>query len=169
MNWSELTGNLSDRILSTQNLLIAWFSYPVVKALHEWSHALAVKRWGGRVREAGLMFLVFTPVPYVDATDSYGFSGKWQRAAVAAAGILAELALGAIAVYLWWLSEPGLLRAVAYNVILIAGVSTLLVNGNPLMRYDGYFVLSEALEIPNLAQRATKFWTGQWASRERKR
>ncbi|WP_417068696.1 hypothetical protein [Niveibacterium terrae] len=159
MHWGELTENLSDRVLSTQNLLIAWFTYPVVKALHEWSHALAVKRWGGRVREAGMMLLVFTPVPYVDATDSYGFAGKWQRAMVAAAGIMAELTLGAIAVYLWLLAEPGPLRAVAYNVILIAGVSTLLVNGNPLMRYDGYFVLSEWLEIPNLAQRATKFWT----------
>jgi len=157
--WDLLTENLSDRVLSAQNLMIAWFTYPVVKALHEWSHALAVKRWGGAVREAGLMFLVFTPVPYVDATDSYAFADKWQRATVAAAGILAELALGAIAVYVWVLAEPGLLRAIAYNVILIAGVSTPLVNGNPLMRYDGYFVLSELIEIPNLAQRAPRFWT----------
>lgn len=159
MHWSELTENLSDRVLSAQNVFIAWFTYPVVKAIHEMSHALAVKKWGGRVREAGLMLLVFTPVPYVDATDSYGFANKWQRATVAAAGIMAELVLGALAVYVWMLAEPGPLRAVAYNVILIAGVSTLLVNGNPLMRYDGYFVLSELAEIPNLAQRATKYWT----------
>lgn len=158
MHWSELTDNLSDRILSGQNLLIAWFTYPIVKALHEWGHAMAVKKWGGRVREAGLMLLVFTPVPYVDATDAYGFASKWQRALVAAAGVMAELMLGALAVYVWVLVEPGNVRAIAYNVILIAGVSTLLVNGNPLMRYDGYFVLSEWLEIPNLAQRATKYW-----------
>jgi putative peptide zinc metalloprotease protein len=159
MHWGELTENISDRVLNAQNLMIAWFTYPIVKALHEWSHALAVKKWGGQVREAGIMFLVFTPVPYVDATDSYGFSSKWQRATVAAAGVMAELVLGALALYVWVLAEPGLLRAVAYNVVLIAGVSTLLVNGNPLMRYDSYFVLSEWLEIPNFAQRSTKYWS----------
>lgn len=159
MNWDGLTENLSDRVLNAQNLMIAWLTYPLVKAVHEWSHALAVRKWGGRVREAGVMFLVFTPVPYVDATDSYGFSSKWQRATVAAAGVMAELAIGAVAMFVWFLAEPGMVRAVAYNVVLIAGVSTLLINGNPLMRYDGYFVLSELLEIPNLAQRATKYWT----------
>lgn len=159
MHWKPLTENLSDQILNAHNLFIAWCVYPIVKAIHEWSHALAVKRWGGVVREAGLMFLVFTPVPYVDATDSYGFANKWQRATVAAAGIMAELALGAVAICVWTLAEPGVVRAIAYNVVIIAGVSTLMVNGNPLMRYDGYFVLSELLEIPNLAQRSTKYWT----------
>ncbi|MFO1369507.1 MAG: site-2 protease family protein [Marinagarivorans sp.] len=159
MHWGPLTENLSDQILNAHNLFIAWFIYPILKAVHEWSHALAVKKWGGVVREAGLMFLVFTPVPYVDATDSYGFANKWQRATVAAAGIMAELMLGAIAIVVWVLAEPGLVRAIAYNVVVIAGVSTLIVNGNPLMRYDAYFVLSELLEIPNLAQRSTKYWT----------
>lgn len=158
VHWTPLTENLSDQILNAHNLFIAWFIYPILKAVHEWSHALAVKRWGGVVREAGLMFLVFTPVPYVDATDSYGFANKWQRATVAAAGIMAELALGALAIFVWVLAEPGLVRAIAYNVVVIAGVSTLIVNGNPFMRYDAYFVLSELLEIPNLAQRSTKYW-----------
>jgi putative peptide zinc metalloprotease protein len=158
MHWAPLTENLSDQILNAHNLFIAWCVYPIVKALHEWAHALAIKRWGGVVREAGVMFLVFTPVPYVDATDSYGFANKWQRAAVAAAGIMAELALGALAIFIWVLAEPGAVRAIAYNVVIIAGASTLIVNGNPLMRYDGYFVLSELLEIPNMAQRSTKYW-----------
>lgn len=157
-HWSALTENLSDRVLSASNLALLWLTYPLVKAIHEWAHGMAVKAWGGTVREIGLMLIVFTPVPYVDATSSYRFPSKWARAAVAAAGIAAELLVGAIAVYVWLLAEPGLVTAVAFNVLLIAGVSTLLVNGNPLMRYDGYFVLCDLLEAPNLAQRATQYW-----------
>lgn len=157
-HWDALTNNLSDRVLSASNLLLLWVTYPVVKSLHEWAHGLAVKAGGGTVREIGLMFIVFTPVPYVDATSSYRFPSKWARAGVAAAGILMELAIGAGAMYVWLAAESGLVTAIAFNVILIAGVSTLLVNGNPLMRYDGYFVASDLLEMPNLAQRATGYW-----------
>ncbi|MCE4555789.1 site-2 protease family protein [Roseateles cellulosilyticus] len=157
-HWHELTENLSDRVLSASNLMLLWFVYPVVKAIHEWAHGLAVKARGGTVREIGLLFIIFTPVPYVDATSSYAFPSKWARAQVAAAGIMAELALGAVALYVWLAAEPGLLTAVVYNVILIAGVSTVLVNGNPLMRYDGYFIATDLLELPNLAQRAQSYW-----------
>lgn len=157
-HWDALTNNLSDRVLSASNLLLLWVTYPLVKSLHEWAHGLAVKAGGGTVREIGLMFIVFTPVPYVDATASYRFPSKWARAGVAAAGILMELAIGAGAMYVWLAAESGLVTAIAFNVILIAGVSTLLVNGNPLMRYDGYFVASDLLELPNLAQRATSYW-----------
>jgi putative peptide zinc metalloprotease protein len=157
-HWTALTENLSDRVLSASNLALLWFTYPAVKAVHEWAHGIAVKAWGGNVREIGLMFIIFTPVPYVDATSSYSFPSKWARAAVAAAGIMAELVLGAVAVYIWLMAEPGLLTALAFNVVLIAGVSTVLVNGNPLMRYDGYFIACDLLELPNLAQRATAYW-----------
>jgi putative peptide zinc metalloprotease protein len=157
-HWQALTENLSDRVLSASNLVLLWFVYPAVKAVHEWAHGLAIKARGGTVREVGLLFIIFTPVPYVDATSSYRFASKWARAQVAAAGIAAELVLGALAVYVWLLAEPGLLTAVAYNVILIAGVSTVLVNGNPLMRYDGYFIATDLLELPNLAQRAQLYW-----------
>jgi len=157
-HWAELTNNLSDRVLAGSNVVLLWFTYPLVKAVHEWAHGMAVKAWGGQVREIGLMFIVFTPVPYVDATSSYRFPSKWARAIVAAAGILAELLLGALAVYVWSMAESGLVRALAFNVILIACVSTVLVNGNPLMRYDGYFIACDLLEMPNLAQRATQYW-----------
>ena len=157
-HWTPLTENLSDRVLSAGNLALLWAVYPVVKAVHEWAHGLAIKAWGGTVREVGLMFIVLTPVPYVDATSSYRFPSKWARATVAAAGIMAELVLGALALYVWLLAEPGWVRALAFNVVLIAGVSTVLVNGNPLMRYDGYFIACDLLETPNLAQRSTTFW-----------
>lgn len=158
-NWDSLTNNLVDRVLSSSNLFLLWFTYPVVKAAHEWAHGMAVKAWGGNVREMGLMFILFVPVPYVDASASYHFPSKWTRAIVSAAGIGAELFIGALATYVWLQAESGLIHAIAFNVILIAGVSTVLVNGNPLMRYDGYFILSDVIEIPNLAQRSTQYWT----------
>ena len=158
-HWSALTENLSDRVLAASNVALLWLVYPLVKAVHECAHGLAVKAFGGNVREIGLMFMVLTPVPYVDATSSYRFPSKWERALVAATGIMAELALGAVALYVWLLAEPGLVTAIAFNVILIAGVSTVLVNGNPLMRYDGYFLACDLLETPNLGQRASQYWT----------
>lgn len=157
-HWQTLTSNLSDRMLSTSNLFILWCTYPLVKAFHEWAHGMAVKAWGGHVREVGLMFVIFMPVPYVDATYSYRFTSKWVRALVAATGVMAELFLGAIALYTWLNVESGLISAFAYNVIIIAGVSSLLVNGNPLMKYDGYYVLTDLIEIPNLSQRAKQYW-----------
>ena len=157
-HWAALTDNLSDRVLSASNVALIWLVYPLVKAVHEVAHGLACKAFGGSVREMGLMFLIFTPVPYVDASASYRFPSKWRRALVAAAGIMAELLLGALALYVWLGAESGLVSALAFNVVLIAGVSTLLVNGNPLMRYDGYFILCDLLEAPNLGQRATQYW-----------
>ena len=158
-HWHELTDNLSDRVLAASNVALLWFTYPLVKAVHEWAHGLAVKAWGGTVREVGFMVILFSPVPYVDATSSYRFPSKWARATVAAAGIMAELVLGAIAVYVWLGAQSGLAQAFAFNVILIAGVSTVLVNGNPLMRYDGYFIACDLLEMPNLSQRANRYLT----------
>jgi Peptidase family M50. len=157
-HWAILTENFSDHVLAIHNLFILWLTYPVVKSIHEWAHGLAVKAWRGSVREMGLMVILFMPVPYVDASSSYRFASKWQRATVAAAGIMAEQLLGAIAVYVWLCTEAGIVHALAFNIILISGVSTLLINGNPLMRYDGYYILADLLEIPNLAQRAKNYW-----------
>jgi putative peptide zinc metalloprotease protein len=156
---SELTRNLSDRVLSSSNLLVMLAVYPVVKLLHELGHGFAAKRWGGAVRELGLMFLIFAPVPYVEASSSAAFPSKYRRALVAAAGMMVELLLAALALYVWLLAEPGVLRAVAFNVMVIGGVSTLVVNGNPLLRYDGYYILADLIEMPNLAQRGQAWWT----------
>ena len=157
IHWQELTGNLTDRILATENLVILWFVYPVVKILHELGHGCAVKRWGGEVHETGIMLLVLVPVPYVDASASLSFPEKWRRMLVSGAGILVELFLAAVAVLVWVNVEPGLVRSVAFNVILIAGVSTLLFNGNPLLRFDGYYIFSDLIEIPNLGARSNRY------------
>jgi putative peptide zinc metalloprotease protein len=158
-HWTELTGNLSDRLLSAQNLLLLGALFVPVKALHELGHACATKRWGGAVPEMGVMMLVFAPVPYVDSSSASAFRSKYRRAVVGAAGMLVELFLAAIALYVWLLVEPGLVRAIAFNVMVIAGISTLLINGNPLLRFDGYYILADLIEIPNLAQRGQRYWT----------
>ena len=157
LNWGPLNENVVDRVLSGENFVLLLIAYPAVKALHELGHAYTIKRWGGAVHEIGVMFLVFMPVPYVDASDSIAFSSKWRRALVGGAGILVEIFLAAIAMIVWSGAEEGLIRAFAFNVMIIGGVSTLFFNGNPLLRFDGYYVLSDLLEIPNLGQRANKY------------
>lgn len=161
-HWSELTSNLSDQVLSSSNLLILALVFPVVKLAHELGHGVATKIWGGSVHEAGLMFLVFAPVPYVDTSSASAFDSRYRRAWVAAAGMAVELLLASLALFVWLLVEPGVVRAVAYNVMLIAGVSTLIVNGNPLLRYDAYYILCDLIELPNLAQRGQKFLAWWW-------
>ncbi len=143
---------------NSQTLLILWFVYPLIKGLHEMAHALAVKAFGGEVHEIGITLLMLTPVPYVDASASMGFANKYQRVSVAAAGIVTELTLASLALGLWLLSEPGLLKDIAFAVGLIGGVSTLAVNGNPLLRFDGYHMLCDFFELPNLAQRSQSLW-----------
>jgi putative peptide zinc metalloprotease protein len=157
MHWSELSSDLVDRVFSVENLLLMWFVFPLIKLLHEFGHAMATKAGGGEVHEMGVMLLVLMPVPYVDASAATAFRDKRSRMLVGAAGMLVELFIAAIAVFAWVHLEPGTERAIAYNVILVAGVSTLLFNGNPLLRYDGYYILSDFLEIPNLGQRSNEY------------
>ncbi|MBW2416493.1 MAG: HlyD family efflux transporter periplasmic adaptor subunit [Deltaproteobacteria bacterium] len=144
----------SRTLLEPASLVAFWFVYPVVKACHELGHAFAVKRWGGEVHEIGILFLVFLPVPFVDASGASVFPEKHRRMIVGAAGIGVELFLAALGMGVWVVVEPGLVRHVAWALIVIGGTSTLLFNGNPLLRFDGYYVLADALEIPNLASRS---------------
>ncbi|CAM3456162.1 biotin/lipoyl-binding protein [Halomonas lysinitropha] len=155
--WSELTEDVADRVLAADNLVLLIVTYPLVKALHELGHGYTIKRWGGEVHEIGIMMLVFMPVPYVDASDASRFPEKWRRIIVGAAGMIVELTLAALALIVWIHAEEGMARAVAFNVMLLAGVSTILFNGNPLLRFDGYYVLADLIEIPNLAQRANRY------------
>jgi putative peptide zinc metalloprotease protein len=157
LHWPELTANVSDRVLATENILILLLVYPLVKAIHELGHGYATKVWGGEVHEIGVMLLVLMPIPYVDASASSAFREKWRRAVVGGAGIMVELALAAAAMLVWVNAEAGVVRAVAFNVMLIGGVSTLLFNGNPLLRFDGYYVLCDVVEIPSLGTRANRY------------
>jgi len=157
-HWRELTEDVLDRVLLPENLLMIWLVFPLLKLLHELGHALTVKTRGGEVHEMGVMILVLTPVPYVDASSAWAFRSKWQRFAVGGAGMMVELFIASIALFLWLSVEAGLFRALLYNVMLIAGVSTVLFNANPLLRFDGYYMLMDWLEIPNLRTRGTQYF-----------
>jgi len=157
VHWEELTSGMADRLFAMENLVLIGLAYPVLKLFHELGHAFAVKKWGAEVHEMGVMFLVFVPMPYVDASASTAFSDKRKRMLVGGAGILVEIFAAALAVLVWVNVEPGGVRSVAYNVMVIAGVSTLFFNGNPLLKFDAYYVLSDWLEIPNLAMRGTQY------------
>jgi putative peptide zinc metalloprotease protein len=157
MHWAQLTDDITDRVLVAHNIIVLIVAYPFIKILHELGHAYAVKRWGGEVHELGLMLLVFVPVPYVDASAASAFPNKWQRVLVGSAGIIVEVILASVALIVWTDVAEGLLRAIAFDIMVIGGVSTLIFNGNPLLRFDGYYVLSDFLEIPNLADRGRRY------------
>lgn len=156
-HWQELTNNVLDRVLLPENLLMLWVLFPLIKLIHEFGHAFAIKAYGGEVHEMGVMILVLTPVPYVDASSSWAFRSKWQRFVVGGAGMMAELLLASFALFLWLALEPGIARAVCFNIMLVAGVTTVMFNANPLMRFDGYYMLADWLEIPNLRTRGTQY------------
>jgi putative peptide zinc metalloprotease protein len=157
MHWRALSDGAIDQIFSVENLLLIWFVFPMIKLLHELGHAFAIKIDGGEVHEMGIMLLVLMPIPYVDASSATAFRDKRSRMRVGAAGMLVELFVAALAMFAWVHLEPGTARAIAYNVIMVAGISTVLFNGNPLLRFDGYYILSDFLEIPNLGQRANDY------------
>ena len=159
MHWPELAAHAGDRASSPGFLILTWLAYPLIKSLHELGHALAIRRWGGEVRKVGITLLLLMPIPWVDASASTAFRFRGNRLVVSAAGIMVELFLAILALGLWLLLEPGTARDAALAVMLIAGLSTLFFNGNPLMRYDGYFILVDAFDLPNLAARSASHWT----------
>ena len=164
INWSEFT-SASVGALSPGNrwwLLATWIA---LKVVHETAHGVTCKRYGGKVREAGFLFIVFAPIPYVDVTSSWQFPSKWQRIFTAAAGMYAELFCAACAAIIWCHYDHVFVRQIAYNVMLAATFMTLLFNANPLMRFDGYYILSDLLEIPNLyplGQQFTRHLAGRF-------
>ena len=144
-----------EQFFAAQNWLALAVTLAVTKIVHEFGHGLACKRFGGECHEMGLMLLVFTPCLYCNVTDSWMIPSKWRRAAIGAAGMYVELILASLATFGWWYSRPGLVSGICLNTMFVCSVSTLLFNANPLMRFDGYYILADLLEIPNLRQKAT--------------
>lgn len=166
-HFSEFHSRLPDlsALADPRNLVWLLVAIGVVKVLHEFGHALVCKHYGGDVLEMGFMLLVFSPCLYCDVSDAWRFPSKWQRIAVSAAGIMVELVLAAIATIVWWYAVPGVVQLVALNIMIICTVNTLLINGNPLMRYDGYYIFSDLVETPNLWQRsreALRYFWSEW-------
>jgi putative peptide zinc metalloprotease protein len=146
------------------NWLYLAIALGVTKVLHEFGHGLSCKHYGGECHEMGMMLLVFTPCLYCDVSDSWMLPSKWKRAAIGAAGMYVEVIIASIATFLWWNSHPGIFNQLCLDVMFVSSVSTILFNANPLLRYDGYYILSDVLEIPNLRQKATTI-LGRIASR----
>lgn len=157
-HWPELTGNFNEQLLTLNNIVLVMLVFPIIKLLHEFGHAIVCKAKGEEVHEMGVMLLVFFPAPYVDASSASGLASKWDRMLVGAAGMLTEMFVAALAFYWWLLIEPGVLRSVAYNVIVLASVTTVFFNANPLLRYDGYYIFTDWLESPNFGSRASRYW-----------
>ncbi len=140
-----------------RNVVLLATAVAFSKVIHEHAHALTCKHFGGECHEMGFMLLAFTPCLYCNVSDSWMLPNKWHRVAVSAAGMYVELNLAAVCTFLWWFSVPGLLNSLCLNMVFVCSVSTLVFNGNPLLRYDGYFILADILEIPNLRQQSNTY------------
>jgi putative peptide zinc metalloprotease protein len=161
-DWETLVGGFDSAIAPANwGWLIVVFI--VTKAIHETGHGVICKRFGGQVPEFGFMLLVLFPAPYVDASSAWALPSKWKRMAVGAGGMIFELFVAGVAALVWKASADGtVIRQVAYNAMFTASLSTILFNANPLMRFDGYFILSDLLEVPNLMQRSMKMLQYLW-------
>ena len=144
------------------NLLLLLASFVVVKTLHELGHAFAARRFGAECHEAGVMLMMFTPLLYTNVTDAWILDRR-SRLMITAAGMLVELALASVATILWFAAAPGIFKAMLANVMVLCTVGTIVFNGNPLLRFDGYFLLTDLAGLPNLSQRAShrlqRFWS----------
>jgi len=158
---TELKQAATDSI-DPSNWLLLWATFALIKFWHELGHAMMCRRFGGEVHEMGIMFLVFIPTPYVDASTAWAFPSRWQRMAVGAAGMIFELFLASVLAFVWAATthSPGLVHQLCFNAMLVASVTTVIFNANPLLRYDGYYMLSDFLEIPNLQQKSSEYLLG---------
>jgi putative peptide zinc metalloprotease protein len=161
--WDVFLGTFVD-MFSVQGAISFGITLGFLKALHELGHAYTAKRFGCRVPTMGLALLVMVPVLYTDVNDAWKLSSRWQRLAIGVAGITTELACAALATLAWGALPNGPARSVAFLVATSTWLTTVLLNASPFMRYDGYYVLSDWLEIPNLHSRA--FALAQWWLRE---
>lgn len=167
VNFQEFRTKLPtfEQFFAADNWIFLGATMASVKILHEFGHGLSCKRYGGECHEMGFMFLVFTPCLYCNVSDSWMLPNKWHRVFIGAAGMYVELILASIATWLWWFSEPGMFNFLCLSVMFICSVSTVMFNGNPLLRFDGYYIMMDILEIPNLRQKSTeilKRWFQQY-------
>jgi putative peptide zinc metalloprotease protein len=138
------------------NLIYMWMVLGVCKVIHEFGHGLSCKHFGGECHEMGVMLLVFSPCLYCDVSDSWMLRSKWPRIMIGAAGMYIEILISAIAIFVWWYTVDGMLHMLAINTFFVTTVTTVIFNANPLMRFDGYYMMSDFLEIPNLRPKADR-------------
>ncbi len=141
-----------------KSVFYLWIALGVVKVIHEFGHGLSCKAFGGEVHEMGFLLLCLSPAMYCNVSDAWTLPSKWHRIIISAAGIYVELMIAAAATFWWWNTPGGTFwNNLSLSLMIVCSVSTVLFNGNPLMRYDGYYVLGDWLEIPNLRDRANRY------------
>jgi putative peptide zinc metalloprotease protein len=141
-----------------QTIGYLWVALGCVKIIHEFGHGLSCKKFGGEVHEMGLLFLCLSPALYCNVSDAWMLPNKWHRIIISAAGIYVELVIAAAATFVWWNSPTHpFINNMSLSLMVVCSVSTVVFNANPLMRYDGYYVVSDWLEIPNLRERSNRF------------
>jgi putative peptide zinc metalloprotease protein len=145
---------------SFKSVVYLWISLAVVKVIHEFGHGLSCKRYGGEVHEMGFLLMCLSPALYCNVSDAWVLPNKWHRIIISAAGIYVELVIAAIATFIWWYTptQP-FINNLSLSLMVVCSVSTVVFNANPLMRYDGYYVLADWLEIPNLREKANRYLT----------
>ena len=155
-NLDEFYSKLPDfqSFFALDNLLFMGAILIFTKTIHEFGHGLMCHHYGGECHEIGFMLLVMTPAMYCNTSDSWVMPNRWHRMAIGAAGMYVEIFMAALFTFVWWFTNPGWLHYLALNIMFLSSVSTLLFNANPLLRYDGYYILSDFLEIPNLSQKS---------------
>lgn len=145
------------------NIMYMWMILGVAKVIHEFGHGLTCKHFMGECHEMGVLLLVFSPCLYCDVSDSWLLENKWKRIMIGAAGMYIEVLLSAFAIFGWWYSRDGLFNYLCLNLFFVSTVTTVIFNINPLMRYDGYYMLSDFLEIPNLRPKADRLMKEKFA------
>lgn len=157
--------NRAEHILQPSNLALLYLAVFFSHLLHELAHAAVCKHFGGEVRTMGVMLLMLTPLPYVDVSASWAFRDRYQRALVDSAGMLMDLLVGAVATIIWAYTPPGTANELAYNLMFSTAIYTFLFNINPLMRFDGYYILSDLIQIPNLHEQSKRMFQRWWRMR----
>lgn len=163
-NWGQFSATLVDT-LSWQGLVAYGVALVAVKLLHELGHAFTAKRFGCRVPAMGVAFLVLWPVAYTDTNEVWKLSNARSRLAVAASGVATETVIAIWATLAWALLPEGTAKSIAFVLATLSWFTTLAINASPFLRFDGYFVLSDWLDMPNLHARS--FALARWDLRER--
>ena len=153
----DSAGAMMSRFFSLNNIFLIWVTTIIIKSIHELGHGLTCKHFGGEVHEVGVMLLVFTPYFFVNVSDSWVLPDRNKRILISAAGIYVELVLASAATFLWAIVQPGPLKQILWNVMIISSVSTVIFNANPLMRFDGYYIMTDWIEVPNLSTKSRAF------------
>lgn len=156
--WTELSAYMSRvQFFSSQSFLLFGLAHLIIKTCHEFGHATTCRRFGGEVHEMGVCYICMMPCGYVDASDGWMMRKKAHKIYTTIAGIFVELMLASIAAYCWYFSNPGLFKELMFRAMIVASFNTITFNMNPLMKFDGYYVLADLWEIPNLRTKAITY------------